>query len=116
MLPQSRSYDALYRDFRWQVPARFNIRVAVCDLWAGREPDRLALVAIEPSGAARNVSYGWLRETSNRLANALHANGIKGGDRVAILLPQAPEVAAIHVAIYKLGAIALPLAVLFGPD
>src|SRR5262249_42466288 len=38
------------------------------------------------------------------------------GDRVAILLPQSPEVAAIHVAIYKLGAIALPLAVLFGID
>ena len=44
------------------------------------------------------------------------AHGIKRGDRVAILLPQAPEVAAIHIAIYKLGAIALPLATLFGPD
>ena len=44
------------------------------------------------------------------------AHGIKRGDRVAILLPQAPEVAAIHIAIYKLGAIALPLAMLFGPD
>ena len=62
------------------------------------------------------MSYGWLRDTSNRLANALAAHGIKRGDRVAILLPQAPEVAAIHIAIYKLGAIALPLATLFGPD
>ena len=67
-------------------------------------------------GRAQDVSYGWLRETSNRLANALTAHGIKRGDRVAILLPQAPEVAAIHIAVYKLGAIALPLAVLFGPD
>ena len=46
----------------------------------------------------------------------LRANGVKRGDRVAILLPQAPEVAAIHIAVYKLGAIALPLAVLFGTD
>ncbi len=38
------------------------------------------------------------------------------GDRVAILLPQAPEVAAAHIAIYKLGAVALPIAILFGPD
>ena len=44
------------------------------------------------------------------------AHGIGRGDRVAILLPQAPEVAAIHIAIYKLGAIALPLATLFGTD
>ena len=62
------------------------------------------------------MSYGWLRETSNRLANVLAAHGIERGDRVAILLPQAPEVAAIHIAIYKLGAIALPLAMLFGAD
>jgi acetyl-CoA synthetase len=38
------------------------------------------------------------------------------GDRVAILLPQSPEVAAAHIAIYKLGGIALPLATLFGVD
>src|SRR5947209_8598284 len=38
------------------------------------------------------------------------------GDRVAILLPQGPAVAVSHIAIYKLGAIALPLAMLFGID
>ena len=53
---------------------------------------------------------------SNRLANVLRAHGIERGDRVAIFLPQAPDVAAAHVAIYKLGAVALPIAVLFGPD
>src|SRR5215471_2188846 len=57
-----------------------------------------------------------LRDTSNRLANAFRAHGVARGDRVAVLLPQAPEVAAVHVAIYKLGAIALPLASLFGVD
>ena len=62
------------------------------------------------------ITYGWLRETSNRLANVLRAHGIARGDRVAILLPQAPEVAAAHIAIYKLGAVALPIAILFGPD
>src|SRR5581483_1235328 len=116
MLPQSRSYEALVRDFRWQVPAQFNIGVEVCDRWAARDPGRLALVAVSADGRARDVSYGWLRETSNRLANALTAHGIGRGDRVAILLPQSPEVAAIHVAIYKIGAIALPLAMLFGID
>jgi acetyl-CoA synthetase len=46
----------------------------------------------------------------------LRAKGVGRGDRVAIMLPQAPEVAAAHMAIYKLGAVALPIAVLFGPD
>src|SRR5258707_9754433 len=62
------------------------------------------------------MTFGGLRETSNRLANVLRAHGVSRGDRVAILLPQAPEVAAAHIAIYKLAAIALPLAILFGVD
>jgi len=116
MLPQSRSYPEIVRDFRWRVPAEFNIGVEVCDRWAERDPGKLAIVAVRADGRAEEVSYGWLRDTSNRLANALTANGIGRGDRVAILLPQAPEVAAIHIAIYKLGGIALPLATLFGVD
>jgi acetyl-CoA synthetase len=116
MLPESRSYQEICRQFRWQVPPHFNIGVEVCDRWAERDPGKLALIAVGADGGARDISYGWLRETSNRLANALRAHGVGRGDRVAILLPQAPEVAAIHIAIYKLGAVALPLAILFGPD
>ncbi len=116
MLPELRNYDALYREFRWQVPRRYNIGVDVCDRWAAVEPRRLAILHELADGTTRAISYGWLAETSNRLANVLRAHGIATGDRIAVLLPQAPEVAATHVAIYKLGAIALPIAVLFGPD
>src|SRR3954451_2462907 len=116
MLPQSRSYEELVRQFCWRGPAELNIGVEVCDRWAARDPGKLALVAVAQGGRAQDVSYGSLRATSNRLANALTAHGIKRGDRVAILLPQAPEAPGIHIAIYKLGGIALPLAVLFGPD
>ncbi len=116
MLPTIRDYDELYRQFRWQVPARYNIGADVCDRWAASDPRRLAILHVTPDGAEEAISYGWLRETSNRLANVLRAHGVARGDRVAILLPQAPEVAAAHIAIYKLAAIALPLAVLFGTD
>ena len=116
VLPNSRDYDANYRQFRWQVPARYNIGIDVCDRWADAEPGRLAILHFRPDGSEDAITYGWLRETSNRLANVLRAHGITRGDRVAILLPQAPEVAAAHIAIYKLGCIALPLAVLFGAD
>ena len=111
-----RKYDALYAQFRWHIPKRYNMGVEVCDRWAAADSRRLAILHVHPDGKRDEVSFGWLRETSNRLANALSANGVARGDRVAILLPQGPEVAAIHVAVYKLGAIALPLAMLFGPD
>ena len=115
-LPRAPDYDSLYREFRWNVPARYNIGVDCCDKWAAREPDRLAIIRVRADGGADAISYGWLRETSNRLANLLRAQGVGRGDRVAIFLPQAPEVAAAHIAIYKLAAVALPIAILFGPD
>src|SRR5438105_1961381 len=115
MLPHIRNYDALCRAFRWQLPARYNIGVDVCDRWAEADPRRLAILHVRADGTQEELSFGWLRETSNRLANVLAAGGVARGDRVAIMLPQAPEVAASHIAIYKLGAVALPVAVLFGP-
>src|ERR1039457_3707174 len=116
VLTRLSNYDDIYRQFHWQVPARYNIGVDVCDRWAQAEPNRLAILHVRPDGGEDAITYGWLRETSNRLANVLRAHGVARGDRVAILLPQAPEVAAAHIAIYKLGAVALPLAVLFGID
>jgi acetyl-CoA synthetase len=116
VLPAARDYAALRQSFRWQIPARYNIGVDVCDRWAEAEPGRVALYDVRAGGSVEEISYGALRETSNRLANTLAAHGIVRGDRVAILLPQGPVVAAAHIAIYKLGAIALPLAMLFGRD
>ncbi|MBI1202887.1 MAG: AMP-binding protein [Rhodopseudomonas sp.] len=116
MLPDAKDFDALTRQFRWDIPARFNIGVAACDRWAEEDPDRLAILHVHADGRQDRIGFGWLRETSNRLANVLRAKGVKRGDRVAIFLPQTPEVAAAHMAIYKLGAVALPIAVLFGPD
>ena len=116
VLPRLSSYDDVYRQFGWNIPARYNIGVDVCDRWADVEPGRLAILHVHADGREEAVSYGALRETSNRLANVLRAQGVARGDRVAIMLPQMPEVAAAHVATYKLGAVALPVAVLFGPD
>jgi acetyl-CoA synthetase len=116
VLPAARDYEALYGSFRWRLPARYNIGVDVCDRWAVIEPGRTAIFNVGADGAVDEISYGALRETSNRLANVLAACGVGRGDRVAILLPQAPAVAASHIAIYKLGAIALPLAMLFGVE
>jgi acetyl-CoA synthetase len=116
MLPDIRDYDALYRRFRWQIPARYNIGVDVCDRWAATDPRRLAILSVHADGRADELTFGWLKETSDRLANVLRAHGVARGDRVAIMLPQTPEVAATHIAIYKLGAVALPLSILFGGD
>jgi acetyl-CoA synthetase len=116
MLERRDSYDALCRDFRWIVPERFNIGVAVSDAWARREPDRIALIDYDAAGRTTTLTYGALSARSDALASALRARGIGRGDRVALLVPQCFETAIAHVAIYKLGAIAVPLALLFGVE
>jgi acetyl-CoA synthetase len=115
-LPKRESYEALIRDFRWEIPERFNIGRAVADAWAGREPHRLALQHFSSDGNHAQLTYGELRDRSNQLANALVAMGVRPRDRVALLLPQSFATVIAHVAIYKIGAIALPLALLFGAD
>jgi len=116
MLPKAQDYKTLIREFRWQIPPRYNIGVDISDKWAAHEPDRPAIIHVSADGRTETFSFGWLRETSNRLANALRAHGIARGDRIVIFLPQSPEVAACHAAIYKLAAIALPVAIVFGPE
>src|SRR5690606_17404021 len=116
MLTPADNYRDLYDRFEWQVPARYNMGVDVCDKWAEQDPDRLALIYVAPDGEASKYSFGYLRDLSNRLANLLQSSGVKRGDRVAILLPQCPEAAYGHIATHKLGAISIPLFTLFGPE
>lgn len=116
MLPTIENYDELYRAFEWQIPKKFNIGVAVSDAWAAREPERICLQHFNPDGDHRTLTYGAFSRQSSAFARGLERQGIKPGDRVAILLPQGFEAAIAHAAIYKLGAIALPLALLFGVE
>ena len=116
MLAERTTYDALYRDFCWQIPERFNIGTAVSDAWAIHQPDRVCLQHFLPDAPSLSLTYAELAARSDAFARALAAEGIRAGDRVAILLPQGFETVVAHVAAYKLGAIALPLALLFGAD
>ena len=108
-------YREVYEAFRWEVPERFNVAHYCCDRWA-TERHRLALHWEDESGETRAVSFWELREAANRLANALAALGVRRGERVAIVLPQRPETVVAYLACWRMGAIAVPLSFLFGPD
>jgi len=115
MLHKAASYEEVVGGFRWQVPEFYNIGVDVCDRHA-TGAGRLALIFQDESGAVRRYSFDDIKALSNRFANVLTAHGLARGDRLGILLPQAPETAVAHVAAYKAGLIAVPLFTLFGED
>ena len=111
----SDDFDVLQETFRWQIPEYFNIAEAVCDRHQAHG-DRIALYCEDVSGESAEYTFGDLIELSNRLANVLVGLGIQAGDRVGIILPQRVEAAVCHLAAWKIGAISLPLSVLFGVD
>ncbi|WP_306030872.1 acyl-CoA synthetase [Stappia sp. MMSF_3263] len=116
MLEPAASFSELTDRFRWQVPATCNIAELACGRFAVREPERIALLHRRADGETERWSYGALQAASGRFANALAAKGVTRGERVALLLPQAPETLIAHLAIYRMGAIAVPLASLFGAE
>ncbi|WP_338147650.1 acyl-CoA synthetase [Neoroseomonas terrae] len=115
LLPAAESYEELVARFRWRIPPAFNIAEACCDRWADGS-GRVAVVHVRPNGPPERITFDALRSSSARVAHVLKAQGVGRGDRVAVLLAQGPEAAIAHLAIYRIGAIAVPLFQLFGPD
>ena len=108
-----KSYEEMLAEFRWEVPERYNIAADTLDKHAD---ERLAMLWEDWQGNRREVTFGEVRDTANRVANMLASLGVEPGDRVACLLPSTPETAASFMGVYKLGAILLSLSMLYGDE
>src|SRR5438132_11390088 len=115
MLSETTDYAKLYRDFRWDIPDRFNIATACCDRYADGS-GHLALIYVDEDGAATRTSFDEVAEMSRRFANVLKADGLKRGDRVAVFLSQSLELPIAHLAAFRSGMVSIPLFALFGED
>lgn len=108
-------YREICAAHRWNLPDEFNIAHACCTRWAA-DRSRFALYWEDESGVTAAYTFWDIQQQANRLSNALRAWGVRPGDKVALILPQRPETVVAHIALYQLGAIAVPLSFLFGPD
>ncbi len=70
---------------------------------AGRYPNQTALVF-----AGRKITYRELEAQVNRFARALTELGVKAGDRVAMLLPNMPQMVIADYAAMRIGAVPVP--------
>ncbi|NNU43967.1 acyl-CoA synthetase [Ramlibacter montanisoli] len=111
------NWPAMHRAFGWQVPEDFNIAQACCARWA-RRPDAEQRVAIRAHAAQGDatLSFAQLQREANAMSNLLLGLGVHRGDRVAIVMPQRYETAIAYMAVFQLGAVAMPLSMLFGPE
>ena len=111
-------YAAMQAGFYWQVPRHFNMAQACCGRWA-QQPDaaeRVAVIEHRVGAKPTTCSFAQLQAQANRLSHALAGLGVRCGDRVAIVMPQRFETAVAYIAVLQLGAIAMPLSQLFGPE
>jgi len=111
-------YAVLHNDFSWNVPVKFNM-ADVCSIRWAESKDTNKNVAIYEYSSDRPVksfTFQELQERANRLSNALKTLGVGSGDRVAIVMPQGFETAVSYIAVMQMGAVAMPLSVLFGPE
>jgi acetyl-CoA synthetase len=101
------------------VPKRFNMAQACCGQWAAQPvtANRHAVREhVAGQGLGRSWTFGQLQQDANRLSRVLRFQGVQRGDRVAIVMPQRYETAVAYMAVLQMGAVAMPLSMLFGPE
>lgn len=78
--------------------------------WAvERNPDRPAV-----KGTGRWLSYRQWDARTDRLAGALRSLGVEPGARVGLVMHGGEQLASLHLAVQKLGAVSVPLSTRFG--
>ncbi|MET2825681.1 acyl-CoA synthetase [Mesorhizobium shangrilense] len=90
-----------------------NASIECCDRHTGQ--NRLALRAISADGQLREFTFEDLRDMSARVGNVLKAAGVGPGDVVAGMLPRIPELLAVILGTWRIGAVYQPLFTAFGP-
>lgn len=93
--------------------------VSVADLLCDRHalmPEKVALFYEDAQGENAKFTFAELRELSGRLSGFFKALGVQKGDRVAVMLPKSPELVIAALAVWRLGAVYVPLFTAFGPD
>ena len=98
------------------IPTRSNIARNTVETFAKITPDHPALIFEAADQTVRTWTFAELDRDASRLAHALAGLGIGRSDRVALHAGMRPETGIAHMALYKLGAVAVTLSQLYGPD
>ncbi|KAL7753980.1 acetyl-coenzyme A synthetase 2 [Sorochytrium milnesiophthora] len=108
---QSGSFE--HGDIAWFHDGYLNACYNAVDRHALQDPNRIAMV-FEPDEPLKaedeahvkiHITYGELLRDVCRLANALHAAGLRKGDAVGIYMPMVPEAAVAMLACARLGLV-----------
>lgn len=110
-------YEQTRATFMLDVPERFNYTCDVIDAWAERDPDKLALIAVEGDGTtAQRLSFADLSHRADRAAAFLASLGVSAGDRLFVMLPRVVEWYDVLLGAFKIGAVPMPATTQLQPN
>ena len=103
--------------YRWNVPAQFNIAQACCGRWARRPHALRALLGGRVGRDGRVHVSGTSQQRGQSAVERARRAG-RGARRQgrARCCRSGRETVVAHLAVYQMGAVAVPLSFLFGPD
>ncbi|MEO3825773.1 AMP-binding protein [Actinomadura sp. B10D3] len=81
---------------------------------AAQYPERVALVGYRASGPPVRMSYREFDRAAGKVASALAAIGVRGGDAVALMLPNWVEYASLIFGVNEIGAVYTGVPVSYG--
>ena len=113
--PQSVDEDAVSRWVAFYGGKDVPLGELLCDRYIGKA-ERVALIYADSAGHEQRLTFAELRDRSARFAGVLRDLGVTKGARVATLLPKGPELLIAALAIWRLGAVQVPLFTAFGPQ
>jgi len=102
------SYEDITENYHVNIPENFNFAYDVVDEYAKNQPDKVAIVWCDESGAEATFTFAQLKEYSDKTANFFKSIGIKRGDPVMLVLKRRYEFWFCILALHKLGAITIP--------
>ncbi len=103
-------------DYEILIPERCNIARNTVERYAREHPENTALIFEREDLSIRTWTFAKLERDASRLAHGLKELGIERGDRVALHTGMRPETGIAHMSLHKLGAVAVTLSQLYGPD
>ena len=102
------SYEDFYKNYKINIPEKFNFAFDVVDEIAKEKPNNRALQWCDEKGAEASFTFAQMRNLSNKTANVLREAGIVKGDPVMLILKRRWEYWPVILALHKLGAVAIP--------
>lgn len=104
--PWTKVLDASKKPFfKWFIGGKTNLAYNAVDRHMGTKVEKKkAIIWEDETGRTREYTYRQVYNEVNKLVNALRGLGVKKGDRIAIYMPNIPEIAFTMLACAKIGA------------